>query len=816
MRLITLNIRVEDARLAKEEQGLRIVSWNSAWRESNPRATEVSVPLPLSRDKQSSKDLRLGVVLPGDGKGPWPADANVWIGSHTFAPSVDGPLVGGRSGSGAVSFAMLRDRLTAGKDILLKMFMIQPGMGSGRYRKMNVRILGIEEGSDVVRQWKVAQHAGPYDFVPSRLEMHDDLLVDFVNVSLYPYSEKAARAGHGFAPSHEKIAPIHAPYWVANLPVPGFMFWMQTGTPRYDTAMHDFMKSMSRIAVARHAVEDVQSFVELLERQFEHTDETYDDMVTFAAAVLIDMCAITAVSTFYRYDEAWRVETHWFGDPTAKKKSIESFQDALADAGGDCEDVGSLIHRIFRWLQLGDPEYRSSNHYWRAYGGWNDPLLNSLQHLAYWYVSCGALGSVTSARFVPEEGEVPQLLIRSDRDENLPVGGHMWQEAMPVTKVEELLRRMNPDNVPEGTLRPRHPGRYPGWIKFLPHAIGEGTGSVYPLVLPLVMYMHKPEGKEMARVSHEQMIRVLTRIQEDTKLLRSIQIQRFSDRSTPVSDARVNYFYRRTTKISTDDMALQGIPRFDMVWARMGGRRSEGGRRLMTNGAFVSSSPENPYASFSGRKESADTGKRNPYASFVSRKKSEETRQQGDTTEGEDNGYAFSGARHTIGDIPGEPAPGVLPTWGVDMRDKILTANQAYEGGEAHSNVALVLAPPVTNEQMESFKSRMAQLPPWQQPRRSADVRKNLERQFLPLIADFQEKADGIVGSSADVKGMTQINCIFRRNEFTDARYRSTALADLSALSDRSTEGPHVHRVRTAFEFIDDSVYNVRVSLFMG
>ena len=788
MRLITLIVRVEDARLAQEEQGLRLVTWSSVWRSSNPRSTQVNVPLPLSHDKQSSTDLRLGVVLPGDGRGPWPADANVWIGAHTFAPSADGPLVGGRAGSGAVSFGSLRDRLAKGKDIALKMFMIQPGMGSGQYHKMTVRILGIEEGGeDVVRAWEVSKRVGPYDFVPSKMEKHDDLLVDFVNVAMYPYSEKASRAGHGFAPSHDKIAPIHAPYWVANLPLPGFMFWVQTGTPRYDAAMHDFMKTMSQITLARHAADDVGDFVTRLNTQFVRTDETYEEWVTPAAAVMLDMCAITAVSTFYRYDEAWRVETHWFSDPTSEKKSIESFQDALVDAGGDCEDVGSLIHRIFRWLQLGDPKYKSSDHYWRAYGGWEDPLLDAFQHLAYWYVSCGSLGSVTAARFVPEAGTVPQLLIRSDRDESLPVGGHMWQEAIPVTKVEELLRRMNPDNVPEGTLRPHHPGKYPQWIKKLPHMVGEGTGAVYPLVLPLPMYMHTRQAKAQAQLAHEAMIKALTKIQESTKLLRAVQIQRVSDRSTPVPDARVNYFYRRTTKISTDDMALQGIPRFDMIWTRVGGRDHEdGGGAQRMIGAPVSAEAGNPYASFSPKKKT--------------------------------EAAPLIGGRNRIGDIPGEPAPGMLPTWGVDMRDKILTANLAYEDGQAHSNVGLVMAPPVTNEQMASFKSRMAQLPPWQQPRRSADVRKNLERQFLPLVREFNQKATKIVGHSepVDVDRLILVNCIFRRNEFADAKYRAAALDDLVALTDTSTEGPYVHRVETAWEFITDEIYNVRVSLFMS
>ena len=152
------------------------------------------------------------------------------------------------------------------------------------------------------------------------------------------------------------------------------------------------------------------------------------------------------------------------------------------------------------------------------------------------------------------------------------------------------------------------------------------------------------------------------------------------------------------------------------------------------------------------------------------------------------------------------------------MRDKILTANLAHKKGRAHSNVGLVLAPPVTNEQMASFKSRMAQLPPWQQPRRSADVRKNLEQQFLPLVRSFNQKAAQIVKHSGtvDEEEIVQINCIFRRNEFADTKYRAAALVDLIALADTDKEGPHVHRVETAWEFIDDDIYNVRVSLFMS
>jgi hypothetical protein len=1035
----------------------------------------------------------------------------VWLGAQTFAPSADGPLVGGRAGAGAVSFFTLRNELAQAKrPVPVKLMMTQPGLDAPRYEKVAVEIVDVVGEGDRERmaEW-VAKKARPHEFVPEFQEKHDDALVEHANTSLYPYSQEAARTGVGFAPSHPKIAPIHAPYWVANLPVPGFMFWMQTGITRYNAAMYDFMKTVRDISFARHGI-DPQWFVRKVNAQLEKDGDDYDDDVTRCVAAMMSMCAIAAVSTFYRYDEGYVLESQWFGTTySSEKKSIESFQDALAYAGGDCEDVGSLIHRVFRWLQMGDPENREGSKYWRAYGGWTDPVLDAMQHMAYWYVSGGSLGSVTAARFTPTKGSVPQLLIRSDEDESLPIGGHMWREALPVTKVEKLMRRINPNNVPEGALRPHYDKPYPRWIKRLPHTVGEGTGSVYPLVLPLAMYAHSAQAKARAEEEHAAMISALTKIQEDTKILRAMQIQRYSDRSKPVPDARVNYFYRRTTKFTTDDFFLQGIPRSDCIWTLMGRRNSERGgmgtligagiigtpiedaaNRLRTwdpeigiettgrktakevrrdqelnndareyikvvdtavglenllqaipklkpdanaedwikdraydfayrgwafgkkpraeyhrllrainvdtrgmspveayvhatilapnpgknlitdllmvhtprdidfwrtfavktddwldpgtvappvdtitdirmyefakDARFVYESLEaspffgpefqkplktadrkwldkvvekihgfvpgskvyevyeaarpiqvlfpnsaeaikavlqreettadliggyddhnlestteeedealaaNPYSSFVGKKKSKKKGKKKgkkeKKKSKKEKKKSKKEKKKSkkkkdtdtDTTEEEEEEeeatveYFLTGARQ-IGDIPGEPAPGQLPTWGVNMRDKVLTANLAYEGGKQHNNVALAVAPPVTNEQMALFKERMRHLPPWRQPRRTPQVEQRLRAEFEPYIRDFDASVRGIVKGGGN--GGVQVNCIFRRNEFANEKYRLAAVQDVATLSDRSRTGPHVQRVETAFEFIDDDIYNVRVSLWMA
>lgn len=772
VRYLKLSARVEKARLAEEETGLRLVAWSSSLNIDGGADAEAQIPLPFTADGGDVSDtIQLGVALPAAGgtdERPWGADAQVWIGAHTFAPSEAGPLVGGRAGAGSIALRDLRDRVVRdGSDVVLELVMSQPGVSSSNsndkvYRKMNVRITGVVGARDRrwVKQWSCTEATSEFDLVPSQMPFHDQLLEDYAWVQLYPYLEEAAGQGVGFAPSHEAIAPIHAPVWFANVRVPGWAFWIQTGVPVYDDPMREFLAVLARTALERHDL-DVQDFVNRVDRQMDRKDDAYDDDFTYVVAAAMDACAIAAVSLYYRYDEAYRVSAHWFKKPTASKRQIESFHDALAMAGGDCEDLGSLIHRVFRWIQLGEPRWATRTEYWRAYGGWTDPVLDHMQRIFYWYVSGGALGSVTAARFTPQPGGLQALLIESDEDEKLPIGGHMWQEAMPVVKVEELMARMNsggPIRPGAGTLRPDFVGRgfgreYPGWVGKLPHTIGEGTGAMYPLVLPLRMYMHTEDGRRRAVARHDRMIRALEFLQESTEAIKRLQIQRYSDRADPVADARVNYFYRRTTKFSTDDMALHGIPRFDLVWTRKGRRRRE-------------------------------------------------------------REVAFD-----IAHVPGEARPGTHPTWGVDMRDKILSAN-AGAFGDGKPLVALTVTPPVTDEEMASFKSRIRHLPKWRQPRRTAAQMRQVQRVLDDLLTHFradvksimeQQRSGEAETAAADVQpeDVTRVNCIFRRNEFTIPRLRKAVTLDLQKIAAR------IARVEADTEMFDNDVYNVRLSLWV-
>lgn len=145
---------------------------------------------------------------------------------------------------------------------------------------------------------------------------HDDLLNEYVNVSLFPYSELAKRQGVFFPPSHRTVGPIHAPYWQDNVVAPGFAFWMQTGVPKYDASMirvygevaahttlerHDWLSCRQVDAQARRP--RGLYVVAICNDQFKEMGEAYNDTFTYAVAALADTCALIAISTFYRFDE---------------------------------------------------------------------------------------------------------------------------------------------------------------------------------------------------------------------------------------------------------------------------------------------------------------------------------------------------------------------------------------------------------------------------------------------------------------------------------------------------------------------------------
>jgi hypothetical protein len=571
-------VRLEKALLADAEVGLRLVTWSTVLRVDAGRAAEVDV---ADLAPAADADLVVSVVLPAGGgtrASPWPSDARVWFGAHVFAKSSEGPIVGARAGDAQLSLRDLREYVaTQGADVAMPLRLAQAGLGDGAYSKMTLRIVGFasDAARATARAWQFAEapHAAAFD--SATLPYHDRVLSDYIRAGLFPFTTEADARRVGFHPSHPSLAPLHAPTWATNVTVPQFAFWMQTGD-RITGAAADGLRTVLHtafdITMARHDWPGgAEAFVALVNKQTAQTDATYDEAYTLACAVMCDTCALLATQMFYKFDETYRVEGgRWFAAPETTRVDVESFHDAMAMRGGDCEDLASMIHRVYRWVQLGDPAFASAASPYTAYGAWNDRALNALQAMAHWYVSGGAVGSVKGARVPPGAGgEVPLLVIDGALDRSLAIGGHMWNVMIPVPRMEALLQRMG------NKTKLRNNVATPAWVKFTPVLIGEGTGALYPLVMPLRTYMFTDAARAAARTTHRRRLDALKVIQDDTQILRGLQVQRWSDRVDPIPDVRVNSFYERIAVVYTDDLLLRGTPLTEFWYTRTAPRTPE-------------------------------------------------------------------------------------------------------------------------------------------------------------------------------------------------------------------------------------------------
>jgi hypothetical protein len=558
--VLAFRAQLVDVLLADEERIVEIFVWSTTIRRDVEGTYDAVVPFPDGGGRAASEVFDVALPMRVES-----TDARVWFAIATYAASDDGPLAGGRAGSASLTLIEIQEHVERGA-IELPLVLEVPGTGRGGVRKATLRIVEFTRETVVwVRQWEIQRTTN------ARIEEKDArILNESVMLSMYPFSDDAAAHGEGLAPSRDSVEPLHAPVWAANRLVPTFLYWSEVGDHAPARAMAPFLGEVARAALARHGWTE-ERYVAALDAQF--ASDEYIEETTEAAALTMAMCALPSTSLYYRYDELYTVSTGVFGICT-RRLDIESFADPLLLSGDDCEGTGSLVHRVARWVKMGQPEQRGADRgqYWRQYGGWDDPVLDRAQRLLYWYTSMGCLGSVTSAHIGQADGKAPVLIIDSKEDAELPIGGHMWQEAMPVTKFEDMLARTN-KTLQRGALRPHYPGgAYPAWVARLPHTVGEGTGATYPLVLPLEAYA---QDKAAARARQQRIADALA-VLDGGEILPHLAVERYSSRVADVPDARVNTFYRRTTHVYTDDALLQGIPHAEFVWVHLAPRVPEG------------------------------------------------------------------------------------------------------------------------------------------------------------------------------------------------------------------------------------------------
>ena len=568
---------VYQGKLAGEPYEVKpFLSW---WSSTNRSAKKGTARTPIEwQDEKGQVSKKTTVSVPLTNSNNYRLDDHIWVQAVVHSPTEEGFYVGARAGAAKIRLKDIYDKVVQSgtfKQDELNLVMAQMTSKDGRpYLKGRLSIELVDDAAKYVRNWSFPEYAGPYDLVKENTEYMSKILNMTMMSALFPYTESAEKMNLEFRPSVQQIESIHAPIWIANQDVPGWAYWVDYSEYEPDEL---FMENLAKISLDRYGVSR-DWFLKVAEKQLKIDGDEFDEDFLTVVAVTMNAITIPSVSLYYKSDESYTVEAKkgflFFkrSGVTIKKRSIESFNDPLNMQGDDCEGLGALIHRVFRIMKKGIPS-RKGNDPWNKDGGWKDPVLKNMQNLAYWYVSGGALGSVTAARVGGAQKKLEPLIIDSREDRDAKLGAHMWQESIPVPILEERMKRTN-ESFASLKLR-RDVTTYPKWLHRLPYTVGEGTGAVHPFLRSKGEYYTDKVKRENAIRKQITSLNNMNTLVHNTRYIRMGQIQRLQKMITTLPDARLSDFYRRTTTFHTDELLKEGFATAELVWVQLSSRISE-------------------------------------------------------------------------------------------------------------------------------------------------------------------------------------------------------------------------------------------------
>ena len=198
-------------------------------------------------------------------------------------------------------------------------------------------------------------------------------------------------------------------------------------------------------------------------------------------------------------------------------------------------------------------------------------------------VPFGSLGDVTSARIGTSKAtnKNKPIIIDSDEDVNgIEFGYHMWWESISLKKFENLINKNISDKTKHLHTYPNE--ELPDWHLKIPFFIGEGTGQLFNLPLPLPEYYEDAYKSEDISINSELIILKTKNLIESASLVHKMKLQALEnlnsmstfhiasvekqpELSEHYPDAR-DGFYRRSSAIFTDKFMREGLPFGQFAW----------------------------------------------------------------------------------------------------------------------------------------------------------------------------------------------------------------------------------------------------------
>jgi len=451
-----------------------------------------------------------------------PADASLWFHSQAKQKSSENISVYENTGSSRV---LLSDILSVSdakdrdftyqhkKGMIVHLHPVK--MACLKYSKPNAGPKGYihawlhdVNGGKNVQMSKVK----PYDWVPhnnAKLEKHMYVSIE-KNMGIFTSPIKHMYKSQ-FDPISPELKHVHAPlYSTPVTTLPGWVYFARL-TQESDPSEKMYSR-IARVVLARTKISE-DDFINMCKLPHPSSKTKDYPMRLHQASSMVVMIAATLPNSLpYIGDYAYvsyepnKVQKvliprkgkgkkgfvygvgkffHMFKVHSSERITDESFDDPLLRKAGDCEDLASLVLRVLGNIQ---------------YGEWSDPVLIAAQGISRHYAYCASLGSVTARNL--KEGRTHntgQVEINSRADKESGYGAHMWVTGIPLARLGEMVDKNNGNGYSKGKITLPHgytinsvPG---GWDKRLPVTIGEGTGKLYPLVVPPEAYFGDIESK---------------------------------------------------------------------------------------------------------------------------------------------------------------------------------------------------------------------------------------------------------------------------------------------------------------------------------
>ncbi len=522
---------VNDTPFHANERIGNLTGYSTTYRKSDGF---IMVPMEEGKTAHTPKPMEIAIPIHETGHGAvsLPADAAVFIGAQAEKTNFEGrPDCADMFGAARVSVSEIKEAIaTSGKFSTTRAMLqnqIQLETDSGQivpYPRGDVKITLLNP--DAVKNVTLLA-AARYSCIGSNVTKITKTVDALANKAMEP----------AMKPIGDQAERINLPYLNDNEVLPGFMVnYDSTERGVYDEGYYLNLANMALRAKGM----DEKTFMRLAEKQFKNP--TVDDPdFNLVCSIVAAAASMRSVHSVYRSDEAYIQESN-----TAPPKKIGTESMGVSEnqgKSGDCEDLGFTNVRHGRAISHGRKEHASSKSYWTRGGGWESPLLQTMQRVASHFVFTIALTSVASTPKV-EAAAKNEMPIMGSKDDDYEIGAHMYGLMIPETTFATLVNRQCKGEIKLDSAKPA--------LAPSVHIL-EGTGNVDSLYLPLGALYSDPEVAKKRTLYHEQMLTASKIVMREDSLFTVATLEIKPPVTVDKQERRNTNFYRTITHLFTQD-----------------------------------------------------------------------------------------------------------------------------------------------------------------------------------------------------------------------------------------------------------------------